>query len=126
MPKRWRRKARGGLSEGWISKTASNEPRDGISAPESGSRAHMSRRVELRPPEKSGELRWPRRVDDCFPAGFPPTCRSASCASESKVADRRRDGRKKSPAARRSDDGGRGFRKENKMIERKHGHRKRN
>ena len=39
------------------------------------------RRLELRPSEKSG-------VDDCFPAGFPPTCRLASCASEFEVASR--------------------------------------
>ena len=31
-----------------------------------------------------------RRVGDCLPTGFPPTGRSASCASESKVVGRRR------------------------------------
>ena len=40
-----------------------------------------------------------------FPAGFPPTCRSASCASEFKVFGQRRASRKKSPAVRRSDSG---------------------
>ena len=54
LPKRWRRKARGGPPEGWISKMAPNEPRDGILAPESGSRTHTRRRVELKPLEKSG------------------------------------------------------------------------
>ena len=39
FPKRWRKKARGGPPEGWINKTASDEPRDGILASESGSRA---------------------------------------------------------------------------------------
>ena len=96
LPKRWRRKAQGGLSEGWISKTASDEPGDGISAPESGSQAHTRRRVELKPSEKSGV--W-RHMDGCFPVGFPPTCKSALCASESEVASRRRVGRKKSLAA---------------------------
>ena len=37
--KKWIRKARGGPSEGWISKTALDELGDGIAAPESGSRA---------------------------------------------------------------------------------------
>ena len=46
-----------------------------------------------------------RRVDDCFPTGFPPTCRSASCASEFEVSCRRRAGRKKSPAAVAADEG---------------------
>ena len=125
LPKRWRRKARGGPPEGWISKTAPDEPGDGISAPESGSRAHKHRGVELSPSEKSGAW-W--RVDDCFSAGFSSTCRSASCASESVVVGWRRASRKKSPAARRSNSGGggKGFQKENKVPERKHGHRKRN
>ena len=35
-----------------------------------------------------------QRVGSCFPTGFPPTCRSASCASESEVSGRRRAGRK--------------------------------
>ena len=99
------------------------QARDVISAPESGSRPHTRRRVELGQPEKSGAW-W--RVDDCFPEGFPPTCRSASCASESEVASQRRAGRKKSLAARRSGGGDRGFQKENKVTGRKHGHRKRN
>ena len=122
MPKRWRRKARGGSPEGWISKMVPNEPGDGTSTLEIGSHAHTHRQVELRLPEKSAA--W-RCVDDCFSAGFPPTCRSASCASESEVSNQRRTGRKKSPIARRSDGGG-GFRKENKVTGRKHGHRKRN
>ena len=67
-----------------------------------------------------------RRVDDYFPTGFPPTCRSVSCALEFEVVGRRRAGRKKSLAARRSNGGGEGFRKENKVTGRKHGHRKRN
>ena len=119
LSKRWIRRARGGPSEGWISKMASDEPRDGISASESGTR----RRMECRPSEKSGV--W-RRVDGCFPAGFPSTCRSALCASESKVSGRRRAGRKKSPAVRRSDGGSSGerFLKENKVTGRKYGHRK--
>ena len=72
------------------------------------------------------------RVESCFPTGFPPTCRSASCSLEYEVSGRRRAGRKKSPATRRSDgkaarrsdgDGnGGGFRKENKLIGRKHDH----
>ena len=67
-------------------------------------------------------------VDDCFSVGFPSTCRSALCALESDVSDRRRAGRKKSLAAKRSNSGGDkgGFRKENKVTGRKHGHRKRN
>ena len=67
LPKRWRRKARGGPPEGWISKKAPDEPGDGILAPESGSRAHKHRGVELSPSEKSGAW-W--HVDDCFSAGF--------------------------------------------------------
>ena len=54
LPKKWRRKARGGLSEGWISKTASDELGDGIMAPESGSRAHTLWSMKLGPPEKIG------------------------------------------------------------------------
>ena len=54
MSKRWIRRAWGGPSEGWISKTAPNEPGDGISASESGPRSHTRWRVERRPPEKSG------------------------------------------------------------------------
>ena len=37
LPKRWRRKALGEPPEGCINKTASDEPGDGISAPESAS-----------------------------------------------------------------------------------------
>ena len=37
--KRWIRRARGGPSEGWISKTAPDKPGDGISVPKSGPRA---------------------------------------------------------------------------------------
>ena len=87
------------------------------------------RRVDGKLSEKNGL--W-RRVGSCFPARFPPTCRSASCASESEVSDWRRDGRKSRRqgdptvaavvAVRRSDGGG--FRKENKVIGRKHDHRK--
>ena len=119
----WIRRAQGGPPEGWISKMVPDELGDGISASESGPHAHKRRRVESRPPEKSGV--W-RCVDGCFPAGFPPTCRLASCASESEVSSWRRAGWKKSPAVRRSDGGGRGegFRKENKVIGRKHGHQK--
>ena len=40
LPKKWRRKAQGGPSKEWISKTTPNEPGDGILAAESGSRAH--------------------------------------------------------------------------------------
>ena len=61
------------------------------------------RRMKGRLPEKNGV--W-RHVESCFPTRFSPTCRSASCASESKVSSRRRVGWKKSPAARRSDGGG--------------------
>ena len=125
MSKRWIRRARGGPPEGWISKTTSDEPGDGILAPESGPRAHTCRRLEHKPSKKSGA--W-RRVHDCFPTGFPPMCRSASCALKSKVSGRRRAGRKKSPEARRFDGsgsgGGRGFWKENKVIGRKHSHQK--
>ena len=84
--KRWRRKARGGPPEGWISKTAPNEPGDGIS-PKSGSRTHKSQRVKLNSWEKIGTW-W--SVGDCLPTGFPPTIRSATCASESKVSGWRR------------------------------------
>ena len=104
---------------------APDEPGDGISALESGPRVHTRWRLECRPLEKSGA--W-RRVESCFPVGFPLICRSASCASESKVSGRRRAGRKKSSVAvvRRSDgsDSGEGFQKENKVTGRKHGHRK--
>ena len=75
--------AQGGPPKGWISKMAPNEPGDGISATESGSRAQTRQHVELRPLEKI--CAW-RRVVDCFPIGFPLTCRSASCASESEVS----------------------------------------
>ena len=86
-PKRWRRKARGGPSEGWISKKAPDERGDGISTPESASRAHTGCHVKLRLWEKIGA--W-RHVDDSVLAGFPSTSRSASCASESEVSSRRR------------------------------------
>ena len=43
------------------------------------------------------EEEW--RVDSCFLAGFPLTCRSASCPSESEVSGWRRASRKKSPMA---------------------------
>ena len=85
--KRWRTKARGGPPEGWISKTAPDEPRNGISASESGSRAHMRQHVKLSPWEKIGA--W-RSVGDCLSAGFPSTSRSASCAPESEVSGRKR------------------------------------
>ena len=81
--KMWRRKARGGPSKGWISKTAPDEPGDGILVLESGSRAHTRRRVKLNPREKIGE--W-QSVGDCLPAGFPPTGRPVSCSSESEVS----------------------------------------
>ena len=42
-----------------------------------------SRRVRLNPPKKIST--W-RRMGDCLPEGFPPTSRSASCASEYEVA----------------------------------------
>ena len=88
---------------------------------------HAHTRVKGKPPEKSGT--W-RCVESCFPAGFSPTCRLASCASESEVSDRRRAGRKShrgqgdpmTVAVRRSDD--EGFQKENKVTGRKHDHRK--
>ena len=35
-----------------------------------------------------------RRMDGCFPTGFPPTCRSALCALKFKVSGRRRAARK--------------------------------
>ena len=38
--KRWMRRARGGPSEGWISKTAPDEPSYEISSPESVPHAH--------------------------------------------------------------------------------------
>ena len=57
-------------------------------------------RVERKPPEKNGA--W-RRVESCLPAGFPPTCRSVLCTSESEVSDQRRASRKKSPPTRRFD-----------------------
>ena len=104
------------LTEGWINKTAPDEPGDRISAPKSGSRAHTSRRVELRSSEKSGV--W-RHVDDYFPTGFPLTYRSASCASKFEVSGRRRASRKKSPAGRRSDSGGGGQRRRRRGSERK-------
>ena len=86
--------------------------------------AHTHWRVELRPLEKSGT--W-QGMDDYFLMGFPPMCRSASCSLEYEVAGRRRASRKKSLVTRRSGDGsgGGGFRKENKVTKRKHGHQKR-
>ena len=54
LSKRWIRRARGRPPEGWISKTVSDEPGDGISAQESGPRAHKRLRVERKLPEKSG------------------------------------------------------------------------
>ena len=86
----------------------------------------MSPHTPARGTQAAGEE---RDVDDCFSAMFPPTCRSALCASESKVSGRRRAGRKKSPAMRRSDGGGGSdgeFRKENKVTGMKHSHQKRN
>ena len=50
LPKKWRRKARGGPSEGWISKMAPNG--NGIATLESGSCAHTRQRVKLSPLEK--------------------------------------------------------------------------
>ena len=91
-------------------------------------RAHTHWRVEGKPLEKNGA--W-QPVESCFPTGFPPMCRSASCISKSKVSDRRRAGRKSqwrqgdpttAVAVKRSDGGG--FREENKVTERKHDHRK--
>ena len=70
-------------------------------------------------------------LGELFPVGFSPTCRSALCASESKVSGQRRSGWKShqwqgdlmtTAAARRSD--GRGFQNENKVTERKHDHQK--
>ena len=101
--KRWIRRARGGPPEGWISKTAPDKPGDEISSPESGPRAHTRQRVEDSLPKKSGKW-W--RVESCFLARFPPKCRSASCTLEYEVSGRRRVGRKKSPAAKRSDGSG--------------------
>ena len=54
---------------------------------QSPTRAPMCRRVEGKLPERSGAC-------GTVPAGLPPTCRSASCASESEVSGRRRAGRK--------------------------------
>ena len=92
--KMWRRKARGGPPKGWISKTAPDEPGDGILVPESGSCAHTRRRVKLNRWEKIGE--W-QSVGDCLPAGFPPTGRPVSCSSESEVFGWRRAYRKSWP-----------------------------
>ena len=86
LPKRWRRKARGGSPEGWINKTTPDELRKVGHAPTRAGAWNSSRR-----------RRW--CVDDRFPAGFPPTCRSTSCASKSEVSGRRRAGRKKSSVA---------------------------
>ena len=52
-------------------------------------RAPTRRRVDGKLPKRSGA--W-RCVRDCFLAGLPPTCRSASGASESEVSGRRRAG----------------------------------
>ena len=71
---------------------APEEPGDGIMESKSGSRAHMLRCVRLSLSEKIGA--W-RHVGNCLLARFPPTGRSASCASESEGR------RKKSPAAAR-------------------------
>ena len=90
--------------------------------------AHTRRLVGGKPPEKS-DAWW--RVESYFPVGFSPTCRSALCASESKVSGQRRVGWKihqrqgdltTTAAARRSDD--RGFQNENKVTGRKHDHQK--
>ena len=85
-------------------------------------RAHMHWQVDGKLSEKSNA--W-QRVGSCFPAGFPPTCRSASCASESEVSGRKshqRQGDLIAAAVRRSDGGG--FQEENKVTGRKHDHRK--
>ena len=69
-------------------------------------------------------------MGDCLSAGFPLTCRSASCASESEVVGRRSacwkswlekvgaGGGGEEEIRRRSG----GFRKEMKVTGRKHGH----
>ena len=114
LPKPWRR-----ASKGWINKTTPDKPGDEILSPKSGPQAYIRRRVEGRPSKKSGA--W-RRVESYFPAGFPHTCRSTSCALKSEVSDRRRVGWKKSQTARRSDGGE--FWKENIVTGRKHYHRK--
>ena len=54
-------------------------------------RAHKRRRMDGKLLERSGA--W-RRVWSWFPTGFPPTCKSASCASKSEVSDRKRAGQK--------------------------------
>ena len=114
--------ARGGPPEGWISKTTPDELGDGISSPKSGPRAYTSPNA-LAHGRQAAEEEW--HVESCS-MGFPLTCRSASCASESEVSDRRSVGQKKSLVARRSDGGGSGggFGKENKVTGRKHDHRK--
>ena len=89
--KRQRRKARGGPPEGLISKTALNEPGDGISVPKSGSRAHTLRHVKLSLWEKI-DTWW--SMGDCLLEGFPLTGRSTLCTLESEVSDRRRAYRK--------------------------------
>ena len=71
-----------------------------VLSPESEPRAHTRRRVDGKLSEGSGV--W-RRLGSCFPAGFPLTCRSASCASESEVFDHRRVGRKNHRRRRRGD-----------------------
>ena len=53
--------------------------------------AHARWSVDDKLSERSGA--W-QCVGSCFLTGFPLTCRSASCASESKVSNRRRAGRK--------------------------------
>ena len=62
LPKRWRRKARGGSPKGWISKTALDEPGDEISASESGSCSHTRPHVLARGTQAVGEE---RRVATC-------------------------------------------------------------
>ena len=116
--------------EGWISKTASDKPGDGISAPKSGSCAHTCQRVELGLPEKSDAWmtvfrRSFLRLVDRPRAPWNPR----SPTGEELVGKSHRRREDLTAATGRSDGGGggnRGFWKENKVTGRKHGHRKRN
>ena len=55
--KRWIRRARGGPSEGWSSKTASDKPRCGVLSPENDPRAHTGTHAPARGRQAARERR---------------------------------------------------------------------
>ena len=120
MSKRWIRRARGGLEEDRRRDGSARRRRTSL---EMESRHRKVGQVPTRPGAWNvGRRRRVARGDArmaVFQGGFPPTCKSASCASKFEVSNRRRASQKKSSAARRSDgddNSGGGFQKENKVI----------